>query len=170
MRTLKFLHMGFDVIVSISNDAFSFFRDRDNPEADANYYHGYFLNLLDPQVLEYIDLFSKKTGLRGIRILHAHGGFKENQWIYTDGNKESDVQTWVSRKDGTCACIFILSCNPGHATLATKKSILILPDRDTALIDDQVCFSLIGPGGREISGYIIDSAIKDLQVEVGLQV
>ena len=120
--------------------------------------------LVQGQAKEYIDLFGGKRGR--IAILHAHGGSDGRTWNYADGDQVHEVQQWLEEHDGKFACLVCFSCNPGHHTVTTKKSLLVIPDRSVGHMEDYVA-TLIHPKRGEIDDYTIDYELEKLKKQKG---
>ncbi len=128
----------------------------------------------NPHIIEAVLLYSGLTGLKKIAILSAHGGEHDNRWVYYDKNKKTPVQTWIKKYDGKYAALLFFSCNTAGLTPTSKKSMLIVPDRNVRLQDfgsapnviEPVKFTMIVPKIGEIDAYSIDYFIKQWREEL----
>ncbi|MCH7604628.1 hypothetical protein IID24_01405 [Patescibacteria group bacterium] len=104
----------------------------------------------------YIELFSKRHRLKGAAILAAHGDVDDDwRWLYVDRGTTRPVQSWIDKHDGKYACLMIESCNPGAVTVTSKKSLLVIADRNVGNRIDYI-FGLIHPQDGEIDEYIVE--------------
>ena len=123
-----------------------------------------------PQIAEGLALYSQLRGLKGLAVLDAHGGVDGKHWVYYDGNKRVRIQTWINKCDGVYAALLTLSCNPGGLTPQSKKSMLIIPDRNVAVRDfgtgRGAQFTMIVPGIGEIDSYSVDYFLNKWREEL----
>jgi len=126
---------------------------------------------------EYRRLYAQLTGLDKIAILNAHGNVRGFTWIYQDGKDKRPVQNWLNKWDGKYNSMVLFSCYIPHlVNIATKKSLLFIPDRKIATIDvydsyenpivDEVSYTLFDPRTGEVSPYEIDISLKEMRDEV----
>jgi hypothetical protein len=118
----------------------------------------------NPKFIEYVDLYGKANNLQGNAFLFAHGS-SNGEWNYHDGKKEKPVQKWINSMDGKFAGLWLFSCNPGHHTPKSKKSVILLSDRDIGLshIVDNSIFSLWVPKIGDVNSYVIDYEVQSLK-------
>ena len=131
----------------------------------------YCINLLEKYFeglyQEYIKKFSelkKGKNEKKIAILLAHGEENKKKWTYADGKNVNLVQGWINKQDGKYACLMIICCNPESLTVFSKKSLLVIPDRIVGELRPHI-FSLIHPKKGEISGYIVQYELDQLEKE-----
>jgi len=117
-----------------------------------------------PKFKEYIDLYGKIHGLDRYAFLAAHG-YTNGKWGCFDGKKEYTVQSWIDRVDGRYSGLLLCVCNPGNHTPKSKKSILVIPDRNVGPAEEAI-FSLLDPRLGEVDSYTIDCKIKQLSKEL----
>ena len=96
--------------------------------------------------------------------LCAHGDFSHNKWVYYNNDAEHSVQSWINKLDGSYKLLLVNSCNSGGAAAYSKKSALLLPDRDFSaaeLEDGLMRVELYIPNAGYIDSYCIDEYIAD---------
>ncbi len=132
--------------------------------------YGGFKNYLFQGVYsEYIETFSRKCGISGIGILtYSEMDTDDGCWKFRDGGEERNVQEWIDELDGRFACLCILSCNPGPGKLSSKKSLILIPDRNRhgnirAMLAAKTIFTLLHPKRGEIDDYTIDYELEILK-------
>jgi hypothetical protein len=117
----------------------------------------------------FIDLYGKLKKLERYAMLCAHGD-DAGKWVYYDGERQFNVQSWVNKHDGKYSGLLLDSCNPGNYTPISKKSILFVPDTDVDFrcgARGKTIFSLLVPGIGEIDSYCIDYELEQLRKKLG---
>jgi len=113
---------------------------------------------------DYIELYARRKGLERTALLEAHGGVSDNRWTYWEKGKEHSIQRWISQKDGKYKAIVLFSCNVGHKTPYSKRSILVMPDRIiNAHGDDEFCYDLFVPEIGVITPMTIEHELEQLK-------
>ncbi len=171
MRTYNFPKADMEVFVSDdilqdiehnSRQAFHQPTDEDTAKEILHKVKDLFPNLVEGQFRDYINLYKHRGKRPRIAVLHAHGGSGAQGWDYQDGTQVGLIQDWLNKHDGRYACLACLSCNPGHHTVTTRKSLLYIPDNDVGATTAYVA-TLIHPTQGEISGYTIDHDLAELR-------
>jgi hypothetical protein len=134
-----------------------------------------------PSFKEYIDLYGQLNNLPRIAMLKAHGGTKGNlytkseDWVFRHGPRgeyKRPVQDWIDENDGKYSALLLAVCNMGSHTPKSKKSILMIPDKeisfsgDISRVDREAVFDLIFPGIGEIDSYTIDYELERLKEQM----
>ncbi|MEX2033442.1 MAG: hypothetical protein WD889_02680 [Candidatus Colwellbacteria bacterium] len=112
---------------------------------------------------EYVSLRRRQ---KKMAFLLAHGGVgRDGEWYLQDGNSTQRMQEWIDEHDGKFACLVIFSCNPGHITVSSRRSLLVIADRDVTLREGPsgYSFSLIDPKLGEVDDYTIDHRLNELR-------
>jgi hypothetical protein len=117
---------------------------------------------------EYIQIYGNLNGLDRIAVLSAHGCEKNGKWVYRENKRMHSVQSWIERFDGKYAACGLLVCSPGNFPLYSKKSLLLIPDRDLSIIDqsDDCLYTLSVPGIGELDSVSIGYQLSDLKEKV----
>ena len=122
----------YDVTLHISNDGFNEITDReiDHEHFASMTMESFMLNLREHSYsfLDYLELYSWLTGLKGYGILTAHGESVNGRWIYYDDGITRNVQGWITENDGKYLAILLNICNPSSAEIRSEKSIVIVPN------------------------------------------
>jgi hypothetical protein len=116
---------------------------------------------------EYIAL--RRRRLKRFALLLAHGGIgPKGEWCFWDGERPRRVQEWIDEQDGKFACLIVFSCNPGHFDAHSRKSLLVLADRDVTLREGPggYVLSLLDPQFGEVDDYTIESRLAELRQAV----
>ncbi len=122
--------------------------------------------------IEYMGLYGRLKGLNKLAMLFAHGSFKgdlkNREWTYSDDGKDYSVQDWINSADGKYHSLLFGVCNPGTCEPASKKSLLIVPDRDVAgrLFNLGTCYTLYVPEIGAVDGYTIDFELNRLKEKI----
>ena len=142
----------------------------DVDEFFTRYFYKCFKNYLFQGVYaEYIETFARKYGLSKIGILaYSDIDTDDGCWLFRDGGEKRNVQEWIDELDGRFACLCILSCNPGPRKLSSKKSLVLIPDRNChgnirAMLNAGTIFTLLHPKKGEIDDYTIDYELDILK-------
>lgn len=113
---------------------------------------------------EYIWLRRRRQ--KRFALLLAHGDVgRDGEWYFWDGDDPRRVQGWIDEQDGKFACLVVFSCNPGHLSVRSRKSLLVIADRDVTLRKGPggYHFSLIDPKHGEIDEYTIEYRLAKLR-------
>ncbi len=111
---------------------------------------------------EYIDLYGKTHSLNRYAVLMGDGGTSDNRWVYSDGKKESVVQSWVDQVDGKYSALLLFVSNPGSHTPTSKQSILVVPDGVIMLGHRSPLYNLLVPEVGEVDPYTVDFEIGSI--------
>ena len=126
------------------------------------------------EILTYVSLYERLTGLKNTAILNAHGQFDGRNWIYFDGEEQIPIQEWIDCIDGKYSNLAILACcQHERFKLKSKKSLLIVPDRevDTLSVEEgrsllDVLFRLFVPGKGMINPYAYEKETEELNAKL----
>ena len=113
---------------------------------------------------EYIRLRQRRQ--KRFALLLAHGDVgRDGEWYFWDGDDSRRVQDWIDEQDGKFACLIVFSCNPGHLNVRSRRSLLVIADRDVTLCKGPggYHFSLIDPKHGEIDEYTIEHRLDELR-------
>jgi len=119
----------------------------------------------DPNIREYIELYSKLTGLEGYVFLDAHGSSYEMEWVFKDGDETKKVQQWINEHDGKFLAILVGACNPGK-DISAKKSLVLTPNTEYSAEKQhfgEVQVELYVPGKGYIGSYDMEAELKELR-------
>lgn len=126
----------------------------------------------DPEYIEYAGLYGRLNGLNKLAMLFAHGdsrgNLKNRKWTYSDGGKDYPVQDWINSVDGKYHSLLFCVCNPRTREPASKKSLLLVPDRDIngRLFNLGTCYTLYVPKVGAVDGYTIDFELNRLKEKI----
>ncbi len=80
---------------------------------------------------DFLELYSRISGLEGYAILRAHARSNNGSWYYYERRKAiGSVQSWVDKMDGNYLALIFPCCNPKNEDIHSKKSILIYPKKE----------------------------------------
>ena len=115
---------------------------------------------------QYLSLYGKLKGLEKNAVLVAHGINLGRKLAYWDNNEKILVQDWINFMDGEYAGLFLCVCNVPSATPTSKKSAILVPDREITSLSNlcnNVCFDLILPGRKVITSYTIERDLEEIK-------
>ena len=113
-----------------------------------------------------VEANAKKNNLEKIAILAAHGGDKNNKWVYFVNENAKSMQRWISSVDGKYKAIILYSCNPGRNEICTRKTPIIAPNEilsNKTLNQGRVQIELIMPETGHVDSYMLEEELKKLQ-------
>jgi len=130
-----------------------------------------FLDQLDRQEEQYLQLYLEKIKMPRIAVLMAHGTLVGPRifdgWWYTTAGEDYAVQDWIDKREAEdYGALTIMSCNVAAQTPRSSKALLILPDRPfslPALECGEICVNLIHPRKGELQ-HIIEHELRALRV------
>lgn len=134
-----------------------------------------YLENQDPKYIEYMGLYGRFKGLNKLAMLFAHldsrGDLKNREWTYSDNNKDYSVQDWINSVDGEYHSLLFCVCNPRTREPASKKSLLLVPDRDIngRLFNLGTCYTLYVPKIGAVDSYTIDYELKRLKEKIKMK-
>ncbi len=119
----------------------------------------------------YVDRYAANKDVeKTFAVFLAHGYLENGQWAYEENGRAKSVQSWVKVRDGKFGCIACYLCNPASVTIKTKRSLLLLPDRDVGfdvkslgVEKERFHLTLIHPKEGEIDDYTLDYHIRQLK-------
>ena len=138
-------------------------------EDDLSYYlNGYVIERFlheQPEISEYVKLYSKSIGLEKLGCLAAHGDDESGKWIYEDQGEEKLVQDWINEQDGKYSALLLCVCNPSGQEIESKKSIVLAPNYTFGTVvqmQEGGQIDLYVPKKGYIDSYLFDEEIKEL--------
>ena len=113
---------------------------------------------------EYIHFRRRRQKRFALLLAHGSAG-EDGHWYFWDGDTSRRVQDWIDEQDGKFARLIVFACNPGHITVGSRKSLLVIADRDVTLREGPggYHFSLIDPRFGEVDEYTIDHRLALLR-------
>jgi len=121
------------------------------------------LGELSSEFKKYIDIYSRKTGLRKIAILDTEYNYDYSDFcndFIIKFPKEADrgwTENWIKKNDGKyCAIIPLIDDLGLLDKITTRKSLLVSRDEGNG-------FVIYSPVHDEIDGYLIEFSIRSLQ-------
>lgn len=86
-------------------------------------------------VREAVMRHSKRTGLKRMAFLLAHGKANASEFLYSDGGELKRVQDWIDTHDGKFNLLIICACNTGNYTIHSRHSIVIHLNRSMSQLE-----------------------------------
>lgn len=81
--------------------------------------------------------WGERSGLEGIALLEAHGGWSNGQWLFgADAPLDTPVQNWVDAFDGRYRLLILCCCNPENRGTITAKRSLVIHLRSSLLLEN----------------------------------
>lgn len=115
---------------------------------------------------EIAERYSAKHNLHGYAILEAHGGAKNGNWYFYDGQRKHVLQHWIDKIDGDVLAILVYSCNVRNVELRSQQSILVHSTRKfnhIQLIGRRVPLRIyVPPAGYLDTQYQLRKTLDDL--------
>ncbi len=124
---------------------------------------------LKDNIGDYVNMYSKVTGLEGFGLLYAHGVDSVKGWRFSDCNKSHSVQRWINEMDGRYNALVIDVCNPKSRRVYSKKSLVVAPNGVYSGLRQcvgMVQVELFVPKIGYLDGYIFDAELEDLKRRV----
>jgi len=74
---------------------------------------------------ELLEVYRRRSGLRGYALLDAHGKSEDGRWVFYDGERRCLVQNWIDQMDGRFLLLLLYCCNPRSHRIISERSIVV---------------------------------------------
>lgn len=78
-------------------------------------------------LMESMGLYGTEESGNRFRLLHAHGGEINGNWVFVDLGLDHPVQEWVNKMDDGTHVLILAACNPLGLRLTSRNLFLFIP-------------------------------------------